>query len=100
MAVAASHGLRVTVDGKFFRLGANKFFVKGVAYGPFSPDPATRSFPSATQTASDFAQIRALGANLIRLYEVPPKWFLDLAASYDLKLLIDVPWNKQSANWV
>src|SRR5258705_5205372 len=95
MAVAASSRPRVTVDGKFFRLGEKKFYVKGVAYGPFAPNAAGQLFASPEQTATDFAQIRELGANLIRIYQVPAKWFLDLAAAQNLKVLIDIPWNRQ-----
>src|SRR5207245_559846 len=72
-----------------------KFFVNGVAYGPFAPNAAGQPFVSPEQTAADFAQIKELGANLIRIYHVPAKWFLELAAQHDLKLLIDIPWNKQ-----
>src|SRR5712672_1077632 len=95
MAVVASSRPRVSVDGKFFRLGEKKFYVKGVAYGPFPPNAAGQPFASPEQTASDFAQIRQLGANLIRVYHVPAKWFLDLAAAHSLKVLVDIPWNKQ-----
>ncbi len=95
MAVV-SVGSRVSVDGKFFRLGEKKIYVKGVAYGPFaSNDDRERSgFASPEQTAKDLAQIRELGANLIRIYHVPQKWFLDLATEQELKVLIDIPWNK------
>src|SRR4051794_27049140 len=94
MAGAAS--LRVSVDGKFFRLGQKKFYVKGVAYGPFPPLAAAsgQPFASPEQTAADFVQIRQLGANLIRIYHPPPKWFLDLAAEHELKLFVDIPWNQ------
>src|SRR5512141_762672 len=94
MAVAASSSLRVSVDGHFFRLCQAKFHAKGVAYGPFAPNAAGQPFASPEQTAQDFAQIRQLGANLIRVYHVPSKWFLDLAAEHQLKVLIDIPWNK------
>src|SRR5437899_12680092 len=92
MAVAASSS-RVSVDGKFFRLGEKKFYVKGVVYGPFEPNASGQTFASPGQTARDFAQIRELGANLLRVYHPPAKWFLDLAADHDLKLLVDIPWN-------
>ena len=65
-----------------------------MAYGPFAPNAAGQPFASPEQTARDFAQIRELGANLIRVYHVPAKWFLDLAAEHKLKVLIDIPWNK------
>ncbi len=94
MAVAANSAPRVSVDGKFFRLGQDKFYAKGVAYGPFAPNAAGQLFASPEQTASDLAQIRDLGANLIRVYHVPAKWFLDLAAERKLKVLVDIPWNK------
>lgn len=94
MAAADALSTRVSVDGKFFRLGAKKFYVKGLAYGPFEPNAAGQPFASPEQTAADFAQIRSMGANLIRVYHVPAKWFLDLAATHDLKVFIDIPWNK------
>jgi len=96
MAVASPMGPRVSVAGNFFRLGEKKFYVKGVAYGPFAPNRTTdgSGFASPEQTARDFARIRELGANVIRVYGVPGKWFLDLAAQHGLKVLIDVVWNQ------
>jgi len=94
MAVAASSRPRASVDGKFFRLGEAKFYVKGLAYGPFAPNAAGEPFVSAAQTAADLAQIREAGANLVRVYHVPAKWFLDLAGEHKLKVLVDIPWNK------
>lgn len=92
MAQPISNRPRVTVDGKFFRRGAEKFFVKGVTYGPFAPNAQGEPFASPEKTAQDFALIRELGANLLRIYNLPPRWFLDLAAQNDLLLLVDVPW--------
>jgi glycosyltransferase involved in cell wall biosynthesis len=94
MAVTASRHPRVNVDGKFFRFGGRKLYVKGVAYGPFQPNAAGEPFGSPEQTAADFAHIRELGANLVRVYHVPGKWFLDLAVQNGLKVLIDIPWNQ------
>jgi glycosyltransferase involved in cell wall biosynthesis len=85
---------RVTMDGKFFRRGAEKLYLKGVSYGPFAPGNDGLPFAAPEQTIADFALIRELGANLIRVYHVPPRWFLDLAAQHDLLVLIDIPWNK------
>jgi GT2 family glycosyltransferase len=85
---------RVTVDGKFFRRGAEKLYLKGVSYGPFAPEKEGQPFAAPTQTAADFTLIRELGANLIRIYHVPPRWWLDLAAQHELLVLIDVPWHK------
>ncbi len=94
MAAVAQTRLCVRVDGKFFRLGAEKFHIKGVAYGPLGPNERGDHFASQEQTARDFAQITELGANLIRIYTPPPLWFLDLATEHKLKVLVDIPWNK------
>src|SRR5690242_1063475 len=94
MALVAPSPPRVSVGGKFFRLGKTKFPVKGIAYGPFVPNSAGQPFASAEQTAKDFAQIQSLGANTIRVYHVPDKWFLDLAAEHRMKVFVDIPWNK------
>jgi len=83
---------RVSIDGKFFRLGARKFHPKGVTYGPFVPSAQTGTFPSRTQILIDFDMLQQLGANLLRVYEVPPSWFLALALAHDLRVLIDIPW--------
>jgi O-antigen biosynthesis protein len=95
MAAGVYSRPRVGVDGKFFRLGAKKFHVKGVAYGPLALNSAGQPFASPEQTAADFAQIRQLGANLVRIYHPPPRWLLDLAAQHDLLLQIDIPWGRQ-----
>jgi glycosyltransferase involved in cell wall biosynthesis len=85
---------RPTVSGKFFRLGEAKFYLKGLTYGPFRPGPEGHPFPDRADAERDFELIRRLGANLLRVYNVPPRWLLDLAEQYGLKLLIDVPWSK------
>src|SRR6185503_7914262 len=79
----AAERSKVVVDGKFFRLGARKFYIKGITYGPFAPDSRGDTFGSPDQTLRDFEQMRDLGANLLRVYYVPPAWFLDLAAEHD-----------------
>ncbi len=94
MPASVSSQSPVTVDGKFFRLGDAKFYPKGVTYGPFAPDDDGTHFATREQTAKDFAHIRELNANVVRIYHVPPRWFLDLAAEHGLKLFIDIPWNK------
>src|SRR2546422_892245 len=91
---ASDRAQRVTIDGKFFRLGSEKFHLKGLTYGPFAPDANGETFGRPEQTREDFKQIRTLGANLLRTYYVPPRWFLELAAEFDLKVLIDIPWTK------
>ncbi|HEY0007278.1 MAG TPA: glycosyltransferase, partial [Tepidisphaeraceae bacterium] len=85
---------RVRRDGKFFRLGTEKFFVKGVTYGPFKPNSLGEHYPEPKQVRTDFEQIRELGANCVRVYWTPSKWFLDIAHKVGLKVFVDVPWPK------
>ncbi len=87
---------RVRVDGKFFRIGMEKFYPKGVTYGPFEPDANGSAFPSPEEVARDFALMRRLNANCVRVYHVPPRWMLDLAREHGLKLLVDFPWPKHT----
>lgn len=90
-----TNSLRVRVDGKFFRLGEQKYCPKGVTYGPFAPNADGDRYASREQTVRDFNQIKELGANTLRVYHPPPRWFLDLAHEHGLKLLIDIPWCKE-----
>ena len=83
---------RVRVDGKFFRQGNAKFYIKGVTYGPFAPNQRGEMFPDPAQAEADLLQICELGANVVRVYYVPPTWLLDLAWKYQLRFLIDIPW--------
>lgn len=85
---------RVRRDGKFFRLGSEKFYVKGVTYGPFAPNSQGEPLPDRAQVRRDFGQMLDLGANCARLYHLPPKWLMDLAHEMGLKLFIDVSWPK------
>jgi O-antigen biosynthesis protein len=86
---------RVRLDGKFFRLGDEKFWVKGVTYGPFAPQPESGvALPDRHTLESDLRLIRGLGANTVRVYHVPPRDFLDTAHDFGLKVFVDVPWSK------
>jgi hypothetical protein len=85
---------RVWRDGKFFRLGTEKYYVRGVTYGPFAPNADGDPLPSLEQARRDFAQMRELGANCARIYHVPPRWFLDEAHTAGIKVFLDVAWPK------
>ena len=87
---------RVVVDGKFFRAGGRRFHPKGVTYGPFAPGADGAMFPAPDTARRDFALVRELGANVLRVYHVPPRWLLDLAEERGLKLLVDIPWDKDA----
>ena len=85
---------RVRRDGKFFRVGDDKYYVKGVTYGPFARNSAGEYLPEADQVRKDFSQIREMGANCVRVYHVPSRWLLDLAHEMGLKIFLDIAWPK------
>ncbi len=87
---------QVVLDGKFFRIGGQKFCPRGVTYGPFKPDASGCTFPAPDRAARDFELIRELNANCLRVYHVPPRWFLDLAQEHGLKVLVDYYWPKHT----
>ena len=91
---AAVPNERVRLDGRFFRLGDEKFWVKGVTYGPFEPRDDGACLPPTDRLKADLAQIASLGANTIRVYHVPPRELLDLAHEHGIKVFVDVPWSK------
>jgi O-antigen biosynthesis protein len=94
IGAAARASARVRIDGKFFRAGDEKFWVKGVTYGPFRPREDGIQLPDQHQIEADMRQIIGLGANVVRVYHIPPREFLDTAQQFRLKVFVDVPWSK------
>jgi glycosyltransferase involved in cell wall biosynthesis len=86
--------LPIRVQAKFFFEGDTKWFLKGVTYGPFKPNADGDFISSPDQARRDFALMRDLGVNLIRVYHVPPRWLLDMAAEFHLRVLISIPWTQ------
>ncbi|MDB6172478.1 MAG: family glycosyltransferase [Chthoniobacteraceae bacterium] len=84
----------IRVHAKFFFEGDRKWFLKGVTYGPFRPNTDGDLISTPEQARIDFALMRELGVNLIRLYHAPPGWLLDLAAEFGLRVLISIPWTQ------
>ncbi len=87
----------VVTKGKFFFVGGEKFFVKGVTYGTFNPASHGSPFPERSVIERDFALMRELGANTFRTFTVPPRWLLDLAGEYGLRAIIGIPWTEHVA---
>src|SRR5262245_54819727 len=88
-AASACVSGRVQLDGKFFKLGDEKFWIKGVTYGPFAPQEETGvPLPDRHVLESDLRLVRGLGANTLRVYHVPPRDFLDTAHAFGLKVQI------------
>jgi GT2 family glycosyltransferase len=83
---------KITLRGRFFFANDEKFFLKGVTYGPFSPSGEGIPFPEPTQVEADFALMAKLGANCLRTFTPPPDWLLEMAASFDLRVIIGIPW--------
>ena len=59
---------RVAVDGKFLRLGTERYLIKGVTYGTFAPDGDGVQFPPAALIDRDFGLMADLGINTVRIY--------------------------------
>jgi glycosyltransferase involved in cell wall biosynthesis len=85
---------RVRVSGKFFRTGSEKWYARGLCYGPFASNGNGDFLPEPRQLRDDFAHIRKLGGNCVRVFYPPPAWLLDEAAAQELRVFVDVPWEK------
>jgi glycosyltransferase involved in cell wall biosynthesis len=80
------------VDGKFLRVGGERFYVRGVTYGTFA-ETELGLFPRWEQAKEDFAAMAAVGINTVRTYTVPEPGLLDLAEEAGLKVLMGVWWD-------
>ena len=78
---------RLSAQGKYIYQDGQKFFARGVSYGPFAPNSRRESYPEPDRVAADFALMGELGANLVRTYVIPPPWMFELAARYGLRLM-------------
>lgn len=88
---------RPFAQGKFISLGQDKFYVRGVTYGPFRPNAAGSEYHDAEHVDRDFRQMAALGINSVRTYTVPPRWLLDAAWEYGLRVLVGLAWEQHTA---
>ena len=93
-AVSSASSGPIRAVAKFFFEGDRKFFVKGVTYGPFKPDAEGHYLGPRDQVERDLAQMREAGLNVVRIYHVPPLWFLDCCAAAGMRVLITLPWAK------
>ena len=93
-AVSAVSSGPIRAVAKFFFENDRKFFVKGVTYGPFKPDAERHYLGPRDQVERDLAQMREAGFNVVRIYHVPPVWFLDCCAAAGVRVLITLPWAK------
>lgn len=85
---------RPEVRGKFLFVNNEKFYVRGVTYGPFRPEEDGCEYHTPEQVTRDFALMAANGINSVRIYTVPPRWLLDIAAEHGLKVMVGLPWEQ------
>src|SRR5262249_50256120 len=96
-AAPLASAARIATDGKFLRLGEDRFLVKGVTYGTFAPDAEGYQFPTRAQTADDFRMMAELGINTVRTYTAPRRDLLDEAATNGLRVMVGLPWSQHVA---
>jgi len=89
--------VRPRVHGKFLYVGDEKLLVRGVTYGPFRPDATGSEYHDAAAVERDLAAIASNGLNAIRTYTVPPRWFLDAAQGFGLRVMVGLPWAQHVA---
>jgi O-antigen biosynthesis protein len=80
--------------GKFLFIGNEKFWVRGVTYGPFRPGADGREYPHVGRLQRDFAAMAAHGVNAVRVYTVPPRDLLDAARASGLRVMVGLPWEQ------
>jgi O-antigen biosynthesis protein len=85
---------RVSVKGKFLYAGSEKFYIKGVTYGTFSPNQDGIQFPHPSVIEQDFFMMATYGINSVRTYTPPPLYLLDIAHKYNLKVMVGLPWEQ------
>ncbi len=87
--MASGKELRLQVDGKFFRAGNQRVFLKMVTYGPF-PDPTPEIL---TNHDDQMARVAAAGFNALRVYEKPEEALLDAAQQAGLWVFVGLSWD-------
>ena len=95
--IPVCEGVRATARGKFIYVGEEKFYIRGVTYGPFRPDEKGCEYHDPETVDSDFAQMAANGINAVRTYTVPPRWLLDTARKHNLRVMVGLPWEQHIA---
>jgi GT2 family glycosyltransferase len=95
--IPVREGIRATARGKFIFVGEEKFYIRGVTYGPFRPDEQGCEYHDRETVERDFAQMAENGINAVRTYTVPPRWLLDIAQKHNLRVMVGLPWEQHIA---
>lgn len=88
---------RPRAHGKFINLGEDKFYLRGVTYGPFRPSKGPSEYHDPVTVDRDFSRMASSGINSVRTYTVPPPWLLDAAGEHGLRVLVGIPWEQHVA---
>jgi len=80
----------ISVDGKQFACGDDRFRFHGVTYGTFRPREDGARYPDRQEVKRDFASMAQAGFTVVRTYTPPPDDVVDLAADWGIRLLVDV----------
>ncbi len=94
---AADPSERVASRGKFLFAADAKFYVRGTTYGTFALDQEGRERFDPATVDGDFALMSRNGLNAVRTYTVPPRWLLDAASRYGLRVMVGIPWEQHVA---
>src|SRR3989441_4775171 len=80
---------RPSVRGKFFFVGDQKLYLRGVTYGAFEPDADGREYRDLGRIDRDFAQMAGSGINAVRIpHTMPPRALLDVAQRHGLRVMV------------
>ncbi|MDY0042027.1 MAG: glycosyltransferase, partial [Desulforhabdus sp.] len=93
-SIPVVEGIRPAVRGKFIFVGDEKFYIRGVTYGPFRPDEEGCEYHNVETVERDFKQMAESNINAVRTYTVPPRWLLDVAQRCGLRVMIGLPWEE------
>jgi GT2 family glycosyltransferase len=85
---------RPRVAGKFIFVGEEKFYLRGVTYGPFKPEADGCEYHDRQSVERDFALMAANNINTVRTYTMPPRWLLDIALKHGLHVMVGLPWEQ------
>ncbi len=83
--------------GKFFQVGREKLWVRGVTYGTFRPNGGGDLLPEPRVVERDFQAMAACGINAVRVYTRPPRWLLDVAETNGLRVMAGLDWTEHVA---
>jgi GT2 family glycosyltransferase len=88
---------RPVVRGKFFEVGGEKLWVRGVTYGGFRANGDGVRLPEPGVVARDLDAMAARGIDAVRVYARPPRWLLDLAQDRGLRVMAGLDWTQHVA---